>query len=100
LRGRVPAAWEQIAPTVATPWPPWRAAQAGGLATRLCGPVVSGRVSLSAVVLAWDAAGSGAVAIISIAQQARPNIAGQSEELRAQLRTVSTEEISRFCFRS
>src|SRR5713226_3353694 len=36
-----------------------------------------------------------AVAIISMAQHARPNIAGQSEELRAQFRTVSTDEMSR-----
>src|SRR3972149_6049686 len=37
-----------------------------------------------------------AAAIISMAQQARPNMAGQREELRAQLSTLSTEVISRF----
>jgi hypothetical protein len=36
-----------------------------------------------------------AVAIISMAQQARPNMAGQREELRAQLSTLSTEVINR-----
>src|SRR4030066_2537976 len=37
-----------------------------------------------------------AAAIISMAQQARPDMAGQREELRAQLSTLSTEVISRF----
>jgi hypothetical protein len=37
------------------------------------------------------------VAIISIAQQARPNIVGQSDELRAQFMTVSTLLSRMFC---
>src|SRR3972149_7601262 len=37
-----------------------------------------------------------AAAIISMAQQARPNMTGQSEELRAQLSTLSTEGSSTF----
>ena len=38
-----------------------------------------------------------AVAIISIAQQASPNIAGQSDELRAQFMIVSTPVSRMFC---
>ena len=36
-------------------------------------------------------------AIISMAQQANPNVSGQSADLRAQLKTWSTEVVTMFC---
>src|ERR1700730_10285720 len=36
-------------------------------------------------------------AIISIAQQAKPNVSGQIADFRAQLKTQSTEVVTKFC---
>src|SRR5205085_7646475 len=36
-------------------------------------------------------------AIISMAQQARPNVSGHSDDLRAQLKTWSTLVVTKFC---